>query len=726
MMQPLRAIHLEEIIEAVREYQPDAEVDKILGAYAFASAAHKGQVRLSGEPYMSHPMQVAFILTKMKMDPAAIAAALMHDTLEDTEADPAQIRSIFGEEILLMVEGLTKLSRLTFASKEESQAENVRKMILAMSKDLRVVLIKLADRLHNMRTLDFLPPQKQKFISQETMDIYAPLANRLGLHWIKVELENIAFKFLLPFEYKRIEGLMKERQEELDKFIASLSAQTRELMLMEKIVGQVSWRFKHFYGIYRKMTEQNLDFDQIYDLIGVRIITNSLLDCYKVLGLIHTKWKPIPGKFKDYIALPKENMYQSIHTTVLTQTGRRVEFQIRSAQMHRNSEDGVAAHFRYKEGKRPASKDDENFIWVKRLLDLGLSVDNSEEFIDTLKMDLFPNEVYVFTPKQEVKALPAGATPLDFAYSIHTQLGNHFLGALVNGKPVPPDCQLHNGDVVEVLTSNEQHPVRDWLKIAVTSHGRSKIKSYLRNAQKVESLRLGNEIVENELRRHGLDLKEYWTKETMESAAVALGFKNAEVMLDRVGISSLSAYSVLHKLLPAEKWREVENRRKNYLASVTENLGVRVGDIHDMLIRFAGCCNPVPGDPILGYISAGHGLVIHAKSCPSLKSLEADPERLVEARWETAAKKQLRPVRILIKSRNRPGILARVSAAIAGCEANIASATVTATSAMEGDLDLTVEIEDLNHLQRILETVRGLDGIRSVERIMDARRADRR
>ncbi len=725
-MQALRAIHLEEIIEAVREYQPDAEVDKILGAYAFASAAHKGQVRLSGEPYMSHPMQVAFILTKMKMDPAAIAAALMHDTLEDTEADPAQIRSIFGGEVLLLVEGLTKLSRLTFASKEESQAENVRKMILAMSNDLRVVLIKLADRLHNMRTLDFLPPQKQKFISQETMDIYAPLANRLGLHWIKVELENIAFKYLMPFEYKRIEGLMKERQEELDKFITSLCAQTRDLMLMEKIMGQVSWRFKHFYGIYRKMTEQNLDFDQIYDLIGVRIITNSLLDCYKVLGLVHTKWKPIPGKFKDYIALPKENMYQSIHTTVLTHTGRRVEFQIRSSQMHRNSEDGVAAHFRYKEGKRPPTKDDENFIWVKRLLDLGLSVDNSEEFIDTLKMDLFPNEVYVFTPKQEVKALPAGATPLDFAYGIHTQLGNHFLGALVNGKPVPPDYQLRNGDVVEVLTSNEQHPVRDWLKIAVTSHGRAKIKGYLRNAQKVESLRLGNEIVENELRRHGLDLKAFWTKETMEAAAVALGFKNAEVMLDRIGISSLSAYTVLHKLLPAEKWREVENRRKNYIASVTENLGVRVGDIHDMLIRFAGCCNPVPGDPILGYISAGHGLVIHAKSCPSLKSLEADPERLLEARWETAAKKQLRPVRILIKSLNRPGILARVSAAIAGCEANIASATVTATSAIEGDLDLTVEIEDLNHLQRILETVRGLDGIRSVERIMDARRAEKR
>ena len=725
-MQALRAIHLEEIIDAVREYQPDADVDRILGAYAFASAAHKGQVRLSGEPYMNHPMQVALILTKMKMDPASVAAGLLHDTLEDTEADPAQIRSLFGEEVLRLVEGLTKLSRLTFASKEESQAENVRKMILAMSNDLRVVLIKLADRLHNMRTLDFLPPQKQKFISQETMDIYAPLANRLGLHWLKVELENIAFKYLLPFEYKRIEGLMKERQDELDKFINSLCAQTRELMLKEKILGQVSWRFKHYYGIYRKMTEQNLDFDQIYDLIGVRIITNSLLDCYKVLGLVHTKWKPIPGKFKDYIALPKENMYQSIHTTVLTHTGRRVEFQIRSSQMHRNSEDGVAAHFRYKEGKRPPTKDDENFIWVKRLLDLGLNVDSSEEFIDNLKMDLFPNEVYVFTPKQEVKAFPAGATPLDFAYEIHTQLGNHFLGALVNGKPAPPDYQLRNGDVVEVLTSNEQHPVRDWLKIAVTSHGRAKIKSYLRGAQKVESLRLGNEIVENELRRHGLDPAMYWAKDAMETAALSLGFKNAEVMLDRVGISSLSAYSVLHKLLPAEKWREVENRRKNYIASVTENLGVRVGDIHDMLIRFAGCCNPVPGDPILGYISAGHGLVIHAKSCPSLKSLEADPERLLEARWETAAKKQMRPVRILIKSLNRPGILARVSAAIAGCEANIASATVAATNPMEGDLDLTVEIEDLNHLQRVLEAVRGLDGIRSVERIMDARRADRR
>ncbi|MBI5178455.1 MAG: bifunctional (p)ppGpp synthetase/guanosine-3',5'-bis(diphosphate) 3'-pyrophosphohydrolase [Nitrospinae bacterium] len=724
-MQALKGIHLEDVIEGLREYQPDAEADKLLGAYAFASKAHKGQVRLSGEPYMSHPMEVAMILTRMKMDPAVISAGLLHDTLEDTDATPQQIEESFGTEITTLVEGMTKLSMISFSSREESQAENVRKMILAMSKDIRVVLIKLADRLHNMRTLDFLPPARQKNIAQETMDIYAPLASRLGLHWIKVELENIAFKYLLPFEYHRITGLMAERQEELDKFLLSICNQTRDLLLKERIAAQVTGRFKHFYGIYRKMKEQNLDFDQIYDLIGVRIITNSLMDCYKTLGLVHNRWKPIPGKFKDYIALPKENMYRSIHSTLLTNTGRRVEFQIRTQQMHRHSEEGIAAHFRYKEGKQ-TDKHDDHFIWVRRLLELGMSVDNPQEFLENLKVDLFPDEVYVFTPKQEVKAFPTGATPIDFAYAVHTQVGNHFLGAMVNGKPVPADTRLRNGDVVEILTADDQRPAREWLKIAVTSHARSKIKAHIRNSQKADALRLGREIVEQELTRHGITAEQYLARQLLEPAAVALGFKNTETLFERIGMSMFSVYNLLQKLLPPAEWRKVEDTRRTYLKDVPQETGVRVGNIHDMAIRFAGCCNPVPGDPILGYISAGHGLVIHNKSCPMIKVLESDPEKIVEARWEAVTTKQMRPVRILVYCLNQPGILARVTAAIADCGANISAANVSSTDHIGGEIDFTVEIEDLNHLQKIIEAIRTVDGVRSVERIMDASRAGKK
>jgi GTP pyrophosphokinase len=722
-MQAIKGIHLEDIIESLRSYQPNAETDMMLAAYTFASKAHKGQVRLSGEPYMSHPMEVAMILAKMKMDQTAIVAGLLHDTLEDTDATSEKLDELFGPEVTTLVEGLTKLSKISFSSREESQAENVRKMILAMSHDLRVVLIKLADRLHNMRTLDYLPPSRQKNISQETMDIYAPLASRLGLHWMKVELENTAFKYLLPFEYKRISDLMAERQEELDKFLVSLCNQTAELLQKERIAAQVTGRFKHFYGIYRKMKEQKLDFDQIYDLIGVRIITNSLMDCYMALGLVHNKWKPIPGKFKDYIALPKENLYRSIHSTVLTHTGRRVEFQIRTQQMHRHSEEGIAAHFRYKEGGRQPTKDDESFIWVKRLLDLGVHVNNPQEFMDNLKMDLFPDEVYVFTPKQEVKAFPIGATPIDFAYAVHTQVGNHYLGAMVNGKPVPMDAKLRNGDIVEILTSEDQHPSREWLKVAATSHARATIKSYIRNAEKTDAQRLGKEMLEQELIRNNIEPILYMAKSSLEAAALALNFKSADTLIERIGASTYSVYSLLQKLLPPVDWKEIEDKRKNYLKDVQQDTGVRVGNMHDMMIRFAGCCNPVPGDPIMGYISAGHGLVIHNKSCPMMKVLEADPYKIVEARWETTIKKQMRPVRIIVYCVNQPGILARVSTAIAACDANISTASISATSYMGGELDLTVEIEDLNHLQRIIEAIRKVDGVKSVERIMDASRA---
>lgn len=731
MLLQTKIVHLEDIIEAVREYKPDADADQILAAYAFASRAHKGQTRRSGAPYLSHPMEVALILTRFQMDSRAIAAALLHDTLEDTDATPEDLKSAFGSEITDLVGGLTKLSRIRSSSREENQAENVRKMILAMSDDIRTVLIKLADRLHNLRTLEYLKPSRQKAIAEESMDIYAPLANRLGIRWIKVEMQNLSFKYLHPIEYKKLEGLVKNRSEELEKFAESVCAQTQELLLKDRLSAHVTARPKHLFSIYHKMKEQNLEFDQIYDIIGVRIITNSVLDCYQSLGLVHTTWKPIPGKFKDYIALPKNNMYQSIHTTAWHNSGRAVEFQMRTQQMHRNAEEGIAAHWRYKEGiAGDEAGNDDNFRWIGSLLDLGQSVSDSKEFLENVKINLFPDEVYVFTPRQEVKAFPLGATPIDFAYAVHTQVGHNCVGAQVNGTPVALDYQLRNGDMIEIVTDKNQRPTAEWIKIAQTSTAKAKIKSYIRTTQKAEATKLGMEILEEELKKQGLQPKRFLTPGALEQAASALGFKNADVVLQRVGFSRFSGEKLLQKLLPPKEWKKLESRKSKSLKSrifrfiwpKTANkagIGVRVGDSEKMLIRLAGCCNPVPGDSIAGFVSRGHGLVVHQKSCHALKELGLDRERVIEAQWEKSKKKRTHSVRIIAHCINKPGILASVSSAIAECHSNISNAIVTPTDSSGGELDLTIEIENLNHLRKVMDAVKKLKSVKKVERFME-------
>lgn len=726
-MAPHKGIHLEEIIEELREYNPDADVENILSAYAFASKAHKGQTRLSGQPYMSHPMEVARILTRLKMEPSVLATALLHDTLEDTDATVGELEELFGRELALMVEGLTKLAKIRFGSREQRHAENVRKMILALSDDIRIVIIKLADRLHNMRTLEFLPPLRQKAIAEETLEIYAPIADRLGLAWMKSELEDFAFKYVYPADFRELKIKMEEQREEIDRFILSLCNQTKELLLKERVAADVSGRTKSRYGIFRKMEEQALDFEQVHDIIGVRIMTTSIMDCYKALGQVHITWKPIPGKFKDYIALPKENMYQSIHTTVLTPIGKSVEFQIRTQQMHMVNEEGIAAHWRYKDGGKPSGKEGERPIWLHRLIELGRSLDNSEEFLENLKIDLFPDEVYVFTPKQEVKAFPRGATPLDFAYAVHTQVGHHCVSAVVNNRPVGLEYTLKNGDTVKIITSENQGPNRAWLKIVTTSTAKAKILSYVRNKERSDAIKLGREIIETELKKHGLDPAKYFSPQKQEEAVQALGFKTSELMLQRVGFSKMPVYGLLQKLLPTEEWERVQTARRSSLKGFMQKLfwgrkdekfGVRVGNISNMLIRFAGCCNPVPGDAILGYVSSGQGMVIHNKSCAILKRLEPDSEKFIDAQWDTEAKKHLHPVRILAYSLNRPGILASVSTAIANCNANIANAVISPTDSRGGELDITVEIEDLPHLERVLESVKKVDGVKYVKRIM--------
>ncbi|MFQ5432461.1 MAG: RelA/SpoT family protein [Nitrospinota bacterium] len=729
-----KALHLEDIIETLREYRPDADVEQILAAYAFASKAHKGQTRLSGEPYLSHPMEVANLLTRLNMDQVSIAAALLHDTLEDTNTTAGELEEIFGKEITKLVEGLTKLARIRSSSREERQAENVRKMILATSDDIRIVLIKLADRLHNLRTLEYLKPSRQKAIAEESMDIYAPLANRLGIGWVKREMEDISFMYLHPKEFKKLTKLIKERKEEMEKFALTVANQTYELLMKEHMVAHVTARPKHIYSIYKKMQEQSLEFRQIYDIIGVRIITNSVKDCYTALGLVHSHWKPIQGKFKDYIALPKDNMYQSIHTAVLSKTGRFVEYQIRTQQMHRHAEEGIAAHWRYKEdkGAHPTDGDGEDrFIWLRRLMELGHSVSNSMEFLENVKIDLYTDEVYVFTPKQEVYAFPAGATPLDFAYAIHTQVGHNYAGAMINGQSVPMETRLENGDVVEIITAEGRHPSPEWLKIVKTSMAKSKIRAYLRVAEKEEAKKLGIELVREELKKYNLDPDVFLTQEALKRAAETLGFKNEDLLLKRLGFFKMPLDQFLQKLLPINTWQQIEASRSRSLKDRIFGFirprsggttGIRVGDHANLLIRLAGCCNPVPGDSILGFISSGHGMVIHNKACPVLKERNPESEQLVEAQWEKPKKKKRHAVRVLVKSINQPGILARVTTAIADGGTNISNAVATGNMVSGGELDLTVEIEDLNHLRKVIDAIKTVKGVKKVERYMEGMR----
>jgi len=728
-----RGIHLEDIIEGFRVYQPDGDTEKILSAYAFASKAHGGQMRRSGLPYMSHPMEVALILVRLKMEPDAIATALLHDTVEDTDATVEEIRELFGENVGIMVEGLTKLATIKFRTQEERQAENVRKMIFALADDIRIILVKLADRLHNMRTMEFLSPDRQMAIGRETLEIYSPMANRLGIGWMQSELEDLSFKYVYPHEYAQIESTLRGQKQENEKFIITACNQVKEELLKERIPAEVSGRTKTLYSIYTKMQNQELELDEIYDIAGIRIVASSQLDCYKAVGLVHAKWKPIPGKFKDYIAVPKENMYQSIHSTVLAPDGRRVEFQFRTQQMHHVSENGIAAHWQYKssgEGAKNTNGND-NLLWVRRLLDLGNRLDDSEEFLENVKLDLFPDEVYVFTPTQEVKSFPRGATPLDYAYSVHSEIGNSFASALVNNRPVAIDYHLNNGDRVEIITLEKNEPKMEWLQKVKTSRAKSLILSYIRGKEKSDAVRLGQEIIEAELKKFDLPPERYFTQNGLDTATKELGIKNRELLLQKVSVSKISAYSVLQKLLPKKERQSVENARKRSITGLLKRLtwkksgsnrGVRVGNINNLLIRFARCCNPLPGDKIAGYLSGEQGMVIHTKSCPLLLKLMPDREKLVEAEWDEKAHKELHEVKIEVISADKQGMLGILSTIIAECDANIASATVNKTDPKRGKMEFIIEIEDLFHLQKIISALKQVKGVKAVHRVMEEER----
>jgi guanosine-3',5'-bis(diphosphate) 3'-pyrophosphohydrolase len=708
-------IRINDLIEKVQVYHPAAEIDVIRKAYEFSSRVHKGQKRLSGEPFLIHPMAVAGIIADLKLDVPSIVGGLLHDTVEDTLTTLDEVKSIFGPEISALVDGVTKLSRINFTSHEEKQAENFRKMILAMAKDVRVILIKLADRTHNMRTLNHLPVEKQILTAQETLDIYAPLANRLGIAWVKCELEDLALKYLHPEIYYQLKRNVAKRKVDREKYINEVISTISKKLETEGLDVEVTGRPKHFYSIYQKMESQNLLYDQIYDLVAFRIVVDTLRECYEALGVIHSYWKPVPGRFKDYIALPKPNMYQSLHTAVIGPYGERVEIQIRTQEMHRVAEEGIAAHWRYKDGKAVEFNDMQRFSWLRQLLEWQQNMQDPQEFLHTIKEDLFSDEVYAFTPKGDLLSFPKGSTVIDFAYRIHSEVGQHCSAARVNGQIVPLKYMLRSGDTVEIITTHQQTPSRDWLKLVKTPRAKARIRNWIKAQQRERSVALGREILEGDLGHYHLDYAALRREGKIEAIAMELGVKDEETLLASVGYGKITPYQVLAKLLPAEKLDGDKKRPQGALERLfrlvsgqKKDLSVKVKGVGDVLVRFARCCHPLPGENIVGFITRGRGVVVHVSSCP--KVLESDPHRKVEVSWQDDGQ-TLRPIKIDVSCVDRPGLLAAISAAITSAKVNIARAQVRTFPDQKALNSFEVMISNSEQLKRVLQNISKVKGV---------------
>lgn len=714
---------IEEILSAVEKYTSEADTNLIRQAYVFSARVHKDQLRSSGEPYLSHPLEVAYILTQLKMDAVAVSVGLLHDTLEDTYATEREIEDLFGAEILSLVQGLTKISQIQFGSREQKEAENFRKMILAMTKDIRVILVKLADRVHNIRTLQHVSRERQKRIARETLDIYAPLANRLGIGWMKRDLEEYSFQYLLPEEYEAIEKKVSGTYETRCQYITDFSGIIERELSRSRIPFTLVGRPKHYYSIYQKMKRQGLTFEEIYDTIGIRIITDDIKNCYAILGIIHSFCKPIPGKVKDYIAMPKANMYQSLHTTVLGPQGHCVELQIRNEEMHRVCEDGIAAHWKYKEGAaKELHADEDKFLWLRRLLEWHQEVEDPKEFLDTVKVDLFPEEVYVFTPQGDVKGLPRGASPIDFAYQIHTDIGNHCVGAKITGRMVPLRYALQNGDIVEILTSSSQTPHRDWLSFVKTSKAKAKIRAWLKNAQRKQSEALGREIFHRELGKYKLKPAEIVKSQAFREAQKELGYASEEKLMEGLGFGKVSLSSLMLKTVPYELLEERKKLEESaphkpydhkHVKKPSEP-NIKVKGLDNILIRFSRCCNPIPGDPIIGFISRGKGVTIHDENCSSV-DLNIDIDRKIDVDWDLEDK-TFRSVTITVLSENKVGLLAGISNAIAACNANISKADISTPDKGPARLYFSVEVVNLEHLSEVLTKIRSVPGVLEAER----------
>ena len=713
-------IRINDIIDKITEYYPDANLGIIDRAYIYSARVHDGQVRLSGEPYLSHPLEVAFILTEMKLDVVSVAAGLLHDVVEDTHASLEELHEIFGKEIAHIVSGVTKLSVLPFSSSAQArQAESIRKMILAMADDIRVIMIKLADRLHNMRTLKYHSPKKREMIARETLDIYSPIAGRLGIYWIKKELEDTSFMYLQPEEYFKIEQLVNRDKEEGEKYIETVKALIKKKMDEHNLECEVLGRYKYFYSIYKKMISQHLDFEEVYDIIAFRIILDTIPHCYEALGVIHSLWKPVAGKFKDYIGVPKPNMYQSLHTTVIGPYGERIEIQIRTWEMDRVAKSGIAAHWSYKEGLRLDDKTTKMFSWVQNLVENQENFNNPDEFLENVRIDLFPDEVYVFTPRGEIKTVPSGATPVDFAYLIHTEIGNQCTGAKVNGRIVPLQYELKTGDTIEISTSKKSHPSKDWLNFVKTVKARSRIRQWIKTQEKERSITLGREICEKEFRKHRLNFNTLLKSEDMEKVVEHFGFKQVDDLIAAVGYGKITPLQIVRKIESKPEDEPYESFLDKIISRVRKKkpkIGVAVKGVDDILIKFGKCCQPVPGDPITGYITRGFGVTVHRTNC--VNALKMSPERQIDVDWDTDIADTY-PVKIMVRSYDRVGLLADITANISKNGANILSANTQTRDSKIVDTFFTISVEDTDHLNRVLSS------IRKVKHIQDARRVDR-
>jgi GTP diphosphokinase / guanosine-3',5'-bis(diphosphate) 3'-diphosphatase len=714
-----------ELMRRMRANRPNDDLELIRKAYEFSQKHHAGQSRASGQPYLVHPLEVALVLAEMKMDPVAIAAGLLHDSVEDTSVTVVDIRKEFGEQVAHIVEGVTKISAIDFATREEQQAENLRKMMLAMVDDIRVVLIKLADRLHNMRTLEHLPPDRQQKIARETLDIYAPIAHRLGMGKIRGELEDLGFRYVDPIGYQQVHDAVESRRKAGEAFLSKVEVVFRDKLKEAGITATVESRIKRLYSIHKKLQRQKIAVEQVYDLYAMRVITQSVQDCYAVLGIIHNLWRPVPGRIKDFIAMPRPNFYQSLHTSVISEEGTPFEVQIRTEEMHKMAEEGIAAHWKYKDGPVSA-QDEQRLAWLRQVVEWQRDVSDPSEFLSTLKIDLYPEEVYTFTPKGKVVVLPRDSSPIDFAYSVHTEVGHSCVGAKVNGRMVPLRFKLHSGDIVEILTQTGHKPSRDWLAIAKSSRARNKIKHWLNVHQRERAIEIGRKLIEKEARKYRVSIKDIKDEE-LQKIAADYGVGRPDDLMAGIGYGKFSARQILGRLAPAasgplsgdeaEKPSGLASVVRRVFGSDQNNNAIRVKGHGDLLVYRARCCNPIRGEAIVGYVTRGKGVAVHALNCPNVMNLMYEPERRIDVEWaQDDGTPNAYPVKLTVFCDDRFGMLKQITAVISDTKTNIRNIEAR-TNNGQANVDIVLDIADLKHLENIVNGVRKIPGVHDVQRL---------